>query len=65
MKLKGFIWFIYGMVGFLVLWLFITKSYSEAIILFLGTLNILAAGLGLVRAELAELRRTITAKDEQ
>ena len=65
MKLKRFIWFIYGIFGFLALWLFFTKSYSEAIIYFLITLVMLAAGLELVRAELAELRRIITTKDEQ
>lgn len=65
MKLKRFVWAIYGIFGFLALWLFVTKSYSEAVIYFLGTLVILAAGFDLVRAELAELRRLVTAKDEQ
>lgn len=64
MKLRGFVWSILGIEGCMVLWLFITKSYSEAIFYFLGTLTLLAAGLELVRAELAKLRRTSTAQDK-
>ncbi len=64
MKLKRLVWVIYGLFGCLALWLFVTKSYSEAVIYFLVTLVLLAASLDVVRAELAALRRTITAKDE-
>lgn len=56
MKLKRVVWVAYAMVGFLALWLFVTKSYSEAIILFLVTLVILAASLTVVCAELEKLQ---------
>ena len=65
MKLRGFVWGILGLAVLMLLWQFFTKSYTEASIYFCGTLISFAAGLNLVRAELAELRHTISAKDEQ
>ena len=65
MKLR---WFTKGLLGIamlLLLWQFFTKLYTEASIYFSLTLISLAVGLDLVRAELTELRRSITAKDEQ
>ena len=64
MKLRGFVWSILGLAVFMLLWQFFTKSYGEASGYFCGTLILLGTGLELVRAELAELRRMIKAKDE-
>ena len=65
MKLKGFVWSILGLGVFMLLWQFFTKSSGGASGYFSVTLILFATGLELVRTELAELRRTITAKDEQ
>ena len=62
--LRTLVWSILGIVVALLVWQFFTKSYGEASGYFCGTLILLGTGLELVRAELAELRRMIKAKDE-
>ena len=65
MKLR---WFTRGLLGIAVLILLeriFFKVTDQASGYFGLTLILFVSGLELVRAELAELRRTITAKDEQ
>lgn len=64
MKLRGYVWSILGLAGFILLWQLFTKSSGGVLGYFCGTLVLLATGLELVRVELVELRRTITAQDK-
>lgn len=65
MKLRGFVWSILGLAVVILLWQFFTKSSGGVLGYFCGMLILLGTGLELVRAEIKELRRSITAKDEQ
>lgn len=71
MKLRGFIWCLYGILAFILLlkiWWTVTKpqdagNFGTMLSLLMIPMIIITSGLELVRSELADLRRAIDAKD--